>query len=98
MEHLLRNVKDANISTLATDVSAKLAALQGLSARLADIQAYLGGVAEGRLPVNPDIMMHLQVGGGWVGGEWVGGGGAGVKAVCVGGGGSGGATIRRWRG
>lgn len=38
MEHLLRNVKDATISTLASDVSAKLQALKGLKSRLADVQ------------------------------------------------------------
>jgi 26S proteasome regulatory subunit N8 len=39
VEHLLRNVKDATISTLASDVAAKLRALKGLRARLADVQA-----------------------------------------------------------
>jgi len=38
VEHLLRNVKDATISTLASDVSAKLLALKGLRSRLADVQ------------------------------------------------------------
>jgi hypothetical protein len=38
VEHLLRNVKDATISTLASDVSAKLQALKGLKSRLADVQ------------------------------------------------------------
>lgn len=63
MEHLLRNVKDATISTLASDVSAKLQALKGLCSRLADVQEYLAAVLEGRLPVNHDIMTYLQVGG-----------------------------------
>jgi hypothetical protein len=61
VEHLLRNVKDATISTLASDVSAKLQALKGLKGRLADVQEYLGAVLEGRLPVNNDIMTYLQV-------------------------------------
>lgn len=38
VEHLLRDVKDATISTLASDVSAKLQALKGLKSRLADVQ------------------------------------------------------------
>jgi hypothetical protein len=38
VEHLLRNVKDATISTLASDVSAKLQALKGLKTRLSDVQ------------------------------------------------------------
>jgi hypothetical protein len=62
VEHLLRNVKDATISTLASDVSAKLQALKGLKGRLADVQEYLGAVLEGKLPVNNDIMTYLQVG------------------------------------
>jgi 26S proteasome regulatory subunit N8 len=61
VEHLLRNVKDATISTLASDVSAKLQALKGLKGRLADVQEYLGAVLEGKLPVNNDIMTYLQV-------------------------------------
>ncbi|WIA38270.1 hypothetical protein OEZ86_001610 [Tetradesmus obliquus] len=60
VEHLLRNVKDATISTLASDVSAKLQALKGLKGRLGDVQEYLGAVLEGRLPVNNDIMTYLQ--------------------------------------
>lgn len=61
MEHLLRNVKDATISTLATDVSAKLQALKGLRSRLSDIQEYMEYVLAGKLPVNNDIMTYLQV-------------------------------------
>ncbi|MEW5302777.1 MAG: hypothetical protein WDW36_005525 [Sanguina aurantia] len=60
VEHLLRDVKDATISTLATDVSSKLAALKGLKSRLKEIQEYLELVSGGRLPVNHDIMMYLQ--------------------------------------
>lgn len=61
VEHLLRDVKDATISTLATDVSAKLSALKGLKSRLKEIQEYLELVSGGKLPVNHDIMMYLQV-------------------------------------
>lgn len=69
VEHLLRDVKDVTISTLATDVAGKLQALQGLRSRLLEIQSYLEAVLEGKLPVNNDIMTYLQVGGGSVG--WV---------------------------
>ena len=41
MEHLLRDVKDATISTLAGDVAGKLLALRGLASRLSEIQEYL---------------------------------------------------------
>lgn len=62
VEHLLRDVKDATISTLATDVSAKLQALKGLKSRLLEIQEYMELVLDGKLPVNHDIMTYLQVG------------------------------------
>ncbi|KAI8466246.1 MAG: 26S proteasome regulatory subunit [Monoraphidium minutum] len=60
VEHLLRNVKDATISTLATDVAAKLQALRGLKGKLGEVQEYLGAVAGGRLPLNHDINGYLQ--------------------------------------
>jgi hypothetical protein len=34
VEHLLRDVKDATVSTLSTDVASKLQALKGLKGRL----------------------------------------------------------------
>ena len=43
MEHLLRDVRDATISTLATDVAGKLLALRGLSGKRRDA-GYLGAV------------------------------------------------------
>lgn len=61
VEHLLRDVKDATISTLATDVAGKMMALKGLHSRLEEIQSYLAHVAGGTLPLNHEIMEHLQV-------------------------------------
>jgi 26S proteasome regulatory subunit N8 len=61
VEHLLRDVKDATISTLATDVSAKLQALRGLQSRLVEIKEYMELVLAGQLPMNHDIMFYLQV-------------------------------------
>ncbi|ONK76832.1 uncharacterized protein A4U43_C02F290 [Asparagus officinalis] len=60
VEHLLRDVKDTTISTLATEVTGKLAALKGLDARLREIRAYLSLVIEGKLPLNHEILYHLQ--------------------------------------
>ncbi|KAG2487285.1 hypothetical protein HYH03_014126 [Edaphochlamys debaryana] len=60
VEHLLRDVKDATLSSLAGDVSSKLLALKGLQSRLAEISEYLGLVLEGRLPVNHDIVNLVQ--------------------------------------
>ncbi|CAL4974290.1 unnamed protein product [Urochloa decumbens] len=56
VEHLLRDVKDTTISTLATE----LAALKGLDARLREIRSYLDLVIEGKLPLNHEILYHLQ--------------------------------------
>lgn len=60
VEHLLRDIKDSTTTTLATRVSEQLASLQGLQSRLSDIHTYLLDVAEGKLPVNHQIIYHLQ--------------------------------------
>eukprot|EP00798_Chlamydomonas_sp_ICE-L_P024687 gene24687-10318_t len=60
VEHLLRDVKDATVSTLSTDVAAKLQALRGLKSRLREIQEYMSMVMDGTLPVNHGIMELLQ--------------------------------------
>lgn len=60
VEHLLRDVKDSSISTLATEVSSKLAALKGLEARLKEIKSYLELVIAEKLPVNHEILYNLQ--------------------------------------
>ena len=60
VEHLLRDVKDATISTLASDVSGKLQALNGLKSKLEEMQDYLSLVIEGKLPINHDILGFLQ--------------------------------------
>ncbi|KAL5991545.1 26S proteasome non-ATPase regulatory subunit 7 A [Asimina triloba] len=61
VEHLLRDVKDTTISTLATEVTGKLAALKGLDARLREIRGYLDLVVDGKLPLNHEILYHLQM-------------------------------------
>ncbi|KAI0929107.1 hypothetical protein AcW1_006141 [Taiwanofungus camphoratus] len=60
VEHLLRDIKDSTTTTLATRVSEQLASLRGLQSRLADIQRYLSDVAAGKMPVNHQIVYHLQ--------------------------------------
>lgn len=60
VEHLLRDVKDASVSTLATEVSRKLASLKGLGSQMGDIKKYLKLVADGTLPVNHEILNYLQ--------------------------------------
>jgi 26S proteasome regulatory subunit N8 len=60
VEHLLRDIKDTTVSTLAERVSAKLVSLKGLQARLEDIHAYLKQVQEGKMPVNHEITFLMQ--------------------------------------
>merc|ERR1712054_42677 len=60
VEHLLRDIKDTSVSTLAQQVSARLNAMKGLHARLGDMQTYLENVLAGKLPVNHQIIAHMQ--------------------------------------
>ncbi len=61
VEHLLRDVKDSTVSNLSSEVSHMASGLRALKSRLSEVQEYLNLVLEGRLPVNHDIMYHLQV-------------------------------------
>ena len=60
VEHLLRDIKDSTTTTLATRVSEQVASLHGLQSRLSDVQKYLVEMAAGRVPVNHQIVYHLQ--------------------------------------
>ncbi len=60
MEHLLRDIKDSTTTTLATRVTEQLSSLRGLQSRLSEIQKYLVDVAAGTMPVNHQIVYHLQ--------------------------------------
>ena len=60
VEHLLRDIKDSTTTTLATRVAEQLASLQGLQSRLSDVQKYLVEMAAGKVPVNHQIVYHLQ--------------------------------------
>lgn len=60
VEHLLRDVKDATVSTLATRIGAKLDALKSLEERLKEIRSYLDHVVAGALPLNDEVNAHLQ--------------------------------------
>lgn len=61
VEHLLRDVKDATVSTLATDVGRMVTGLRGLKSRIEEIMAYMKLVCQGAIPVNHDILYQLQV-------------------------------------
>jgi len=60
VEHLLRDIKHANSSTLAEQVSTRLNAMKGLHARLQDMMKYLENVVHNKLPVNNEIIGMIQ--------------------------------------
>ncbi|KAG5185987.1 26S proteasome non-ATPase regulatory subunit 7 [Tribonema minus] len=60
VEHLLRDINDPSVSTLANQIKHKMAALAGLRERLEEVQTYLKAVQSGALPVNNQIIYNLQ--------------------------------------
>merc|ERR1711998_20860 len=60
VEHLLRDIKHANASTLAQQVGTKLNAMKGLHSRLQDVTKYLENVISKKLPVNNEIVGMIQ--------------------------------------
>lgn len=60
VEHLLRDVKDATVSSLSSEVEEMVTGLKGLRIRLMEIKGYLDAVVAGKMPVNNDIIKNLQ--------------------------------------
>ncbi|XP_005091269.1 26S proteasome non-ATPase regulatory subunit 7 [Aplysia californica] len=60
VEHLLRDIKDTTVGTLSQQITAQLMGLKGLHSHMNDISSYLKSVAEGRLPINHQIIYQLQ--------------------------------------
>jgi len=60
VEHLLRDVKDTNISTLATRINDKILSLKSLISRLQEMHEYLVDLEEKRMPINHTIINQLQ--------------------------------------
>lgn len=60
VEHLLRDIRDQAAGNLSLRLTNQLKLLQGLQARLRNVGAYLGRVADGELPVNHVILGRLQ--------------------------------------
>jgi len=56
----LRDIKDTSTSSLAKQVGDRLHAMKGLHSRLGDMQTYLENVLNGKLPVNHQIISHMQ--------------------------------------
>ncbi|KAG7401079.1 26S proteasome non-ATPase regulatory subunit 7 [Phytophthora boehmeriae] len=60
VEHLLRDINDPSVSSLAGQVKHKMTALNGLKERLEEMKTYLENVVAGRLPANHQIIYNMQ--------------------------------------
>jgi len=60
VEHLLRDVKDTSVSTLATQVHGKLLSLKSLISHLQEMNQYLANVLAQNLPLNHQILGQMQ--------------------------------------
>lgn len=60
VEHLLRDINDPSVSSLAGQVKHKMTALAGLKERLEEMKTYLENVVAGRLPPNHQIIYNMQ--------------------------------------
>ncbi|PAV91304.1 hypothetical protein WR25_21896 [Diploscapter pachys] len=60
VEHLLRDIKDQTAGTLSQRITDQLMGLRGLSDQLGHIEEYLLEVADGKLPVNHQVIYHVQ--------------------------------------
>ena len=60
VEHLLRDINDGTVSSLANQIKHKMTGLNGLKERLAEMKKYLQNVLDGRLPANNQIIYNMQ--------------------------------------
>lgn len=60
VEHLLRDINDPTVSTLASRVKHKMTGLSTLKSKLEEMHMYLTNVAEGKIPVNNQIIYNMQ--------------------------------------
>ena len=60
VEHLLRDINDPTVSTLASRVKHKLTGLNVLKSKLEEMHVYLRDVADGKLPVNNQVIYNMQ--------------------------------------
>ena len=60
VEHLLRDINDPTVSTVASLIKAKLSGLATLAEKLHECQDYLRAVVAGDAPANPEIIANLQ--------------------------------------
>jgi len=60
VEHLLRDINDPTISTVASLIRSKASGLQTLGDKLKEIQQYLQAVLDDKVHANNEIMSNLQ--------------------------------------
>jgi len=61
VEHLLRDINDPTVSTVASLIQAKILGLSSLTEKLVEIKDYLEAVADGRIQkVNQEIIANIQ--------------------------------------
>jgi len=60
VEHLLRDINDPTVSTVASLIKAKMAGLGTLTEKLNDMKHYLEAVTENRIKVNQEIVANMQ--------------------------------------
>ena len=60
VEHLLRDINDPTVSTVANLVKAKLSGLSTLTDKLVEMKDYLTAVAEGKMKPNTEIIANMQ--------------------------------------
>jgi len=60
VEHLLRDIRDATVSTLSNQVLSLLNSLKGLHKHLLEVKQYLQRVLKGEIPANHQVIYSLQ--------------------------------------
>ena len=61
VEHLLRDINDPSVSSLANQVKFKMTALGELKTKLQDLQGYLTNVLDGKMPANNKVRVRVCV-------------------------------------
>ena len=60
VEHLLRDINDPTVSTVANLVKAKLSGLSTLTDKLVEMKDYLTDVSQGKMKPNSEIIANMQ--------------------------------------
>lgn len=60
VEHLLRDINDPTVSTVASLIKGKISGLATLAEKLLECKEYLEACARGECKVNPEIVANLQ--------------------------------------